>query len=412
LILSEAIRDPVHGLIRLEREDLPLLDGAPVQRLRSISQLGLTDRVYPGARHSRFEHALGTLEVATRLLEEMRGRLGLDRLLAPLGLVADERQWVRLLRIARHVALLHDLGHAPFSHVTEQLLPRGGHEEMTCALLEDPQVARPMKIRGDYLYPSVVRVLDPADRQLPADLRFIRSLVCGRFGADRMDYLLRDSQGLGVQYGQFDLPRILHTLQPIETADGVRLGIERGGVLAAEGMQWARFSMFTQVYFHHTRRILDRHLLDFLRAVIPLGRYPDSPEEYQRWDDPRIHGLLQQAVRDRGAPGHLDACRILHRKHHRATDEIVEGESVEEVVGWLDERVAQLRASDPSLDPMADVVAPPPDLAASAELPVDDGDRGIRPLGEISALVGRLRVKPHGRIYCARSRSGKAHCEK
>jgi hypothetical protein len=82
------------------------------------------------------------------------------------------------------------------------------------------------------------------------------------------------------------------------------------------------------------------------------------------------------------------------------------------VVRWLDERVAQLRESDPSLDPIADVVAPPPDLAASAELPVDDGDRGIRPLGEISALVGRLRVKPHGRIYCARSRSGKSHSEK
>jgi len=402
VILSEAIRDPVHRLIRLEREDLPLLDGAPVQRLRSISQLGLTDRVYPGARHSRFEHALGTLEVATMLLEEMRARLGLDALLGPLGLPESEDNWDQLVRMARLVALLHDIGHAPFSHVSEGLLPSGGHEQMTLALLEHPAVADHLRQRGDAICDAVMRILDPTDLDLPPHLRFVRSLVCGRFGADRMDYLLRDSHCLGVQYGCFDLPRILHTLTPVETTDGVRLGIERGGVLAAEGLQWARFSMFTQVYFHHTRRILDRHLINFLRVVIPEGRYPQQPEEYLHWDDHRVLGLLQQARRDTTAPGHLDACRILDRKQHRAVGDIVEGSDVEDVTRRLTERCKELLLGDPDLDPIIDVVEPPPDLDAGAALPVLLENQQVRSLGEISALVGRLRVKPYGRIYCSR----------
>ncbi len=401
MLLSESIRDPVHRLIRLEKEDLSLIDQRSVQRLRGISQLGLTDRVYPGARQSRFEHALGTLEVATRLLEEMRGRLGLDGLMAPLGLATTDAQFNRLVRTARHVALLHDIGHAPFSHVTEQLLPRGGHEEMTRAILEHSPVSDALKVWGDEIHDAVLRILDPQDLSLAADQRFIRSLVCGAFGADRMDYLLRDSHCLGVKYGSFDLPRILHTLRPLETSEGVRLGIERGGVLAAEGMQWARFSMFTQVYFHHTRRILDRHLLDFLRVAIPDGRYPETPQQYQMWDDHRILGLLQDAASDRTAAGHIDACRILYRQHHRVHGEPIEGESVGEVREQLEIAAASLREDCPRLDPKVDVVEPPPDLDAGVALPVQD-EGEVRSLGDISALIGRLRVRPLGRLYCSR----------
>ena len=97
---SEAIRDPVHGMIRLENSDLDLIDSAPFQRLRNVRQLGLTDRVYPGACHSRFEHALGTMEVTTRLLEEMKSRLGLADLLRPLAISVSEDNYSVLLRIS------------------------------------------------------------------------------------------------------------------------------------------------------------------------------------------------------------------------------------------------------------------------------------------------------------------------
>ncbi len=403
MFLSEAVRDPIHGLVRLERGDFALIDTRPFQRLRQISQLGLTDRVYPGARHSRFEHALGTVEVTTRLLEELRARLGLDGLLTPLSLAATEPQFHQLLRTARNVALLHDIGHPPLSHVTEELLPEGGHEQMTRSLLDHEEIANGLKSWGDEIHSAVIRVLDPSDSNLPENLRFIRSLVCGGFGADRMDYLQRDSHFLGVRYGSFDLSRILHTLVPVETEDGVRLGIERGGVLAAEGMQWARFSMFTQVYFHRTRRILDLHLIDFLHEVIPDGRYPQDPEEYLNWDDSTISGLLQRANLDHDHVGHINARRIVRREHHRAMGEVVEGRDIVEVAERLAFRIKELRLADSALDPLADVVTPPPDLDAATHLPVLDENREVKRLGQVSALVGRLRVNPYGRIYCARN---------
>ncbi|MDG1454816.1 MAG: HD domain-containing protein, partial [Planctomycetota bacterium] len=104
---SEVVRDPVHGLVRLEEADMAFVDSLPFQRLRHISQLGLTNRVYPGACHSRFEHALGTMEVTTRLLEEMKSRLGMDALLGLLALPVTEDAYEGLLRVSRLVALLH-----------------------------------------------------------------------------------------------------------------------------------------------------------------------------------------------------------------------------------------------------------------------------------------------------------------
>ena len=325
LHFSEAIRDPVHGLIRLEKSDLDLIDSVPIQRLRNIAQLGLTDRVYPGACHSRFEHALGTMEVTTRLLEEMRSRLGLEDLIHPLAMPVSEESFRDLLKVARNVALLHDLGHPPFSHVTERLLPRGMHEEMSLALLEFPQLQAALKGQGEEIWQSVIHVMDPARSDLPSHLRFVRSLVCGEFGSDRMDYLLRDALHVGVEYGAFDLPRIQHTLRPLETDQGVQLGIEHGGLLAAEGLQWARFSMFTQVYFHRTRRILDLHLVDFLVRSLQQRRYPEEPEEYLRWDHIRVMNLHREADADTAHPAYSAAMKSIPPSHHRALSEYVDG---------------------------------------------------------------------------------------
>ena len=398
---SEVVRDPVHGLVRLEEADMAFVDSIPFQRLRHISQLGLTNRVYPGACHSRFEHALGTMEVTTRLLEEMKSRLGMDALLGLLALPVTEGAYEGLLRVSRLVALLHDLGHPPFSHVTEHLLPGGMHEELSLAILDHPDLLRAFDAREDDLLPSVREVMDPARSDLLPHLRFIRSLVSGEFGSDRMDYLLRDAHHVGVEYGTFDLPRIQHTLLPVETEEGVKLGIERGGLLAAEGLQWARFSMFTQVYFHRTRRILDLHLVDFLTQTLEGRRYPEEPEEYLRWDDLRVHQMLIEADMDTAHPAHGSARKIIRRQQHRPLKEVIEGHDIEEVAERLAFRVNEIRANEPHKDPMADVVSPPPDLSKGGDLPVVIENGEVRRLSELSSLVGRLRVKPHGRIYCA-----------
>ena len=419
---SEAIRDPIHGYIPISPLERRGIDTPQVQRLRRIAQLGLTELVYPGARHSRFEHAVGALAVVTRLFEELRGRLGLEAWLPAVGRAPDEAEFSHLVDVARWTALLHDLGHAPFSHVTESLLPAGEvHEDRTLRLL-DRSVGRDsigavLAEGGAQLRDDVERCLDfhrPLDD--PA-LRLVRETIAGPLGADRMDYLLRDSWATGVSYGIFDLDRILHTIVPVanEADGGVRLGIDRGGVPATEGMLWARASMFGQVYQHRTRRILDHHLLAFLATLLPDGRYPSEPAEYLAWDDARVWEALRRALAETGAAGHRDARRILRREHHRALPERIEGEDAAEVRAELERVVSVARTIDPVFDPVPDLVELRSDPSRSGEIPVVEGGRGalgegaVRPLRSVSDLVDRLAPRTFGRVYIAvemRARAG------
>jgi HD superfamily phosphohydrolase len=382
-----------------------LLDGGATQRLRRIAQLGLTELVYPGARHTRFEHAIGTAAVVTRLFAALRGRLGLDRWFGGLGIPANDGEYERLLGVARAAALLHDLGHPPFSHVTESLLPAGEtHEDRTLRLLGDGEVAAALAAAGGNLASAVRDCLDPRRGPEEPRLAFVREAISGPLGADRLDYLLRDSRATGVSYGIFDLDRIIHTIVPLEREDGAgaRLGITRGGVLAAEGMLWARFSMFEQVYRHRTRRILDLHLRAFLAGVLPGGRYPAPVPEYLEWDDPRIWVELRGALADRRHTGHAEARRLLRREHHRALPGRIEGGSASEVAERLEAWRAAVAAKDPAAAPIADLVEWGSD--ESAEIPVVEESGERVPLARVSALAGRLALAPYGRLYVAQAR--------
>jgi len=405
---SEAIRDPIHGYVAFEPAEMRLIDTAEVQRLRRISQLGLTELVYPGARHSRLEHAIGTVAVVTRLFEGLRGRLGLERWFGALGLAATDREFGRTLAIARAAALLHDIGHAPFSHVTEELLPAGeGHEDRTLRLAREGEVGVALGERGTEFRDAVLACLDPRREPSEPPLAFVRETISGSLGADRMDYLLRDSRATGVSYGIFDLERVLHTVVPIESdrAPGVRLGIDRGGVLAAEGMLWARTSMFQQVYLHRTRRILDLHLRAFLRELLPGGRYPAEPTEYRQWDDPRVAEELRRAAGEPSGPRRAAARRILAREHHRALPGRVEGGSPAEVRDRLEAWRQAALAADPAADPIADLVDEALDpLGGGGEILVLEPSGARTPLARASALVGRLAPAPYGRLYVAPGR--------
>lgn len=423
----EAIRDPIHGYIRLSEKEIVGLDTPELQRLRGISQLGLTERVYPGARHSRFEHALGTLEVATRIFEDLRGRLGLEGLLPQLGLAATSAEYERLLSITRWVALLHDVGHPPFSHVTEDLLPSGrSHEDTTVDLVSGGRVAGVIASQDSTLLEEVMRVLavmskdtsshpsrmgsgeerdvSRAAEDLPAPLAFVREVIAGEIGADRMDYLLRDSAATGVSYGIFDLGRILHTLLPIqvEAAGGpaVRLGVEQGGVLAIEGMLWGRVSMFQQVYFHRARRILDRHLVDFLKAVLDGGAYPDDLEDYLQWNDARVWELLRLVGGDASLSGHADARRILDRRQHRMLPREFEGQDPATVSQWLDTWRELILESAPDSQPIVDVIPPP--RVVSPDLAVVRPTGSVIPLREASSWIVQFEPRVLGRMYVAR----------
>jgi HD superfamily phosphohydrolase len=219
------IKDPVHGYVEVADWLLPVLDSPPVQRLRHVKQLGFSFLVYPGANHTRFEHSLGTMHLATTLARHLALPAGDLRLIAAAG-------------------LLHDIGHGPFSHTSEAFLSEfAGHDHHRVDhLLAEPALAA--ALAGADLDPGAIAALIRGEHPL-ADL------IHGDLDADRMDYLLRDAHYTGVPFGTVDAERLI---QSSILQDGA-LGIEESGVQAAESLLIARTLMRPAVYFHHTSRI-------------------------------------------------------------------------------------------------------------------------------------------------------------
>ncbi|HYG64339.1 MAG TPA: HD domain-containing protein [Thermoanaerobaculia bacterium] len=278
-----SIRDPVHGFIRADPLEAALINSRPVQRLRFIHQLGFTFLVFPGAEHSRFSHVLGAMHLAGRVYDALCSRA--EGLLPP-GTASRER------RLVRAAALVHDLGHAPFSHSAEGLFEDGiDHEEMTRRLLRAPEIEEVFARHGAGITTGdVARLLagggDPAERLLA-------QIVSGELDIDKMDYLLRDSLYCGVRYGSYDLDRLLDTMLPIADPDtgdwGV--GVDEGGVHALEALVMARYYMFTQVYFNVTGKALELHLNEWL---LESGiRWPAEPELFLEQDDVSVWAAMR-----------------------------------------------------------------------------------------------------------------------
>lgn len=286
--------------------------------------------VYPGAMHSRFEHSLGVMHVASRLFDALERR-SKDVLRSDYGY--DDDVLGRQRRIVRLAALLHDLGHGPFSHAAEELLPmkpganeRYAHEDYSAAalnyglydLIESHPLARGSGIHvSDIL--AIFSPVAPTVREL-----VWKDLVSGQMDADRMDYLLRDAHHAGVQYGRYDLDRVVHTLRLCEDpeTEGHHVGVGEDGVHAVEGLLIARFMMFTQLYFHKTRAIYDYHLVECLKTLLqPYGGEfppPTAIADFLTWDDWKVLGLIAAGQGDE----HGEILR--ERRHYRLVFETAE----------------------------------------------------------------------------------------
>jgi HD superfamily phosphohydrolase len=323
------IRDPIHGFIRLDSDERELVNSQPYQRLREIHQLALTYLVYPGATHKRFEHCLGVMELASRIYDVATDPENLHhdsvRKLVPRYGSHKHTYWRTVLRAA---ALCHDLGHLPFSHAAEkELLPAGwSHERLSMDI-----------IRGDLLRScfgrlkiepeDVVKVaLGPKEYPNPETLTdweaILAEMIVGDvFGADRIDYLLRDSLHAGVSYGRFDHFRLVDTLRILprtqDQSQQPTLGIDLGGLQAAESLLWARYFMYTQLYFHPVRRIYDKHLIEFLKAWLPAGRFDPTIASLMGQTDSIILSAMRAAADDDRSPAHTAAKRIMKREHFR-----------------------------------------------------------------------------------------------
>lgn len=327
---THEIRDPVHVFIRLDTDERKVLDSRPFQRLRQIHQLAMTYLVYPGATHRRFEHSLGVMELASRVFDIITREPIHDkvRYIMPQG---DDKKayWRRVLRMA---ALCHDLGHLPFSHAAEtELLPDGwDHERITA------EIIRSEKMRNIWEEESIIPLKTDQIVKIAlgpqkagklglklCDWEAILSeiIVGNTFGVDRMDYLLRDSLHAGVVYGKFDHYRLIDTLcilpKEEEGSTEPTLGLNAGGLKSAEALLWARYFMYSQVYFHPIRRIYDIHLKDFLKSWLPRGKFSTKVDDILKITDCEVLVELRKAALDKKHPGHIHAKRIIEHNHFK-----------------------------------------------------------------------------------------------
>lgn len=321
------IRDPIYNFIRIDSAERKVLDSRPFQRLRHIHQLALTYLVYPGATHRRFEHSLGVMELAGRVYDIVTEPANIIhnsvRKVIPLD-PYDLQYWRRVLRMA---ALCHDMGHLPFSHAAEKdLLPDGwNHERLTLELIRNVEMEAiwdELKIKSDDVAKLAVGPKEYRDAIFSDWEAILSEIIVGdAFGVDRMDYLLRDSHHAGVAYGKFDHYRLIDTIRILpngsEDLNEPALGIEEGGLHAAEALLLARYFMFTQLYFHHVRRIYDIHLKDFLKKWLSEGCYSTEIDNHLLMTDNEVTAELLKAARDNNHPGHDSAMRIVDRKHFR-----------------------------------------------------------------------------------------------
>ena len=322
------IRDPIHIFIHLDSDERRVVDCRAYQRLRHIHQLALTFLVYPGATHRRFEHALGVMELAGRVFDIVTADWNLtDNKVRDIIPDRDALPyWRRVLRMA---ALCHDIGHLPFSHGAEDLLPEGRHhEDLTVDLLRSDEMRQIWKSMKPPLDVEDLVKIAVGPKVVGKDVVFdawetiLTSILTGdAFGVDRMDYLLRDSLHAGVAYGKFDHYRLIETLRILPSfEDNVEfpmLGIEEGGIHAAEALLLARYFMFTQLYLHPIRRIYDIHLKDFLTLWLSGGKFSIHLEDHLRMTDNEVLVAIQNAAYDSGDPAYDPARRIFHRQHFK-----------------------------------------------------------------------------------------------
>jgi uncharacterized protein len=384
----EIIRDPLWDNIRLDRSALLALDTPAMQRLRYVRQVGHAFLVYPGATHTRFEHALGAYHLTKRALASLEERGELARV------PEDDCVAVRL------AALLHDIGHYPFSHALEEAgFPH--HEALGVAKLTQGELGDNLRQIGGSALAGAVGALIRGVSDSP-----LQGLISGSLDLDKIDYLSRDARMCGVPYGTVDVDRLLSTLTLVETEEGrIEVGVQEKGVSALESLLFAKYQMYRNVYWHHAVRSATCMFKRAVRRAVARGVLT-AQAIAEATDD----GLMETLIRE----GDPLAIAIRSRRLHKRALDLPASDVPEGVQAWpvedpgLLERVEDVLAEEvglaagellldfPARSSMLGVDLPLRTRAGAVERLTDEGRAGQlglpRVADELYRTARRLRL--------------------
>jgi HD superfamily phosphohydrolase len=413
LFADKKIYDSVHGFIPFDEFEKGLIDSIPFQRLHYVHQLGIAYLVYPGATHTRFEHSLGVMMLATLMFEKICKSVRPDVFyFVPRKGSSEFLYWRRVLRMA---ALCHDLGHLPFSHVAEKdLLGVNGHEQMTLKII-DSDYLKPVweKLKGAPQYQE-----DIVERDIVEDIkkisvgaakwkeitgksfspweRIISDVITGDFfGADRIDYLLRDAKSTGVAFGVFDYHQLIEMLRILPSsergADELQLGIDENGIESCEALLLARHFMHRRIYQYSSVKAYNFHLRRYMKAVFTKKTFEDL-ESFLAISDTDVISSLNKAAKDPKMPGHADAMCVIFRQHRFRAIALPDAVTLKEMQDFK----AKNKLKDSEIEwEFIQNQAPPPQLS----FPVSKRHVTIKKACDCSDLLLKVPSKKSNWVY-------------
>ena len=294
------IKDPVHGYVYITEEEKNIIDSFPVQRLRRLRQLAGAEYVYPGANHTRFEHSVGVLYLAGKVAENPNISEHMNE---------EEAEMVKI------AALLHDVGHGPFSHVFEQLLINKldkTHEDITSWVISKGELKDALSKIG--YKPEEIAKLAVGTLHRPKKT-FLDQIVSSAVDVDKLDFVVRDTYHTGAEYGYIDVFRLIHALDVLEG----NLAVDLGALSALESLIIARIESFKSIYFHRVGRAAQIMLaiaMEKANEELGLTQFK-TPEEYLAMDDYTLWTMLKNCKKSSGIIRDLERRRLLKCAYER-----------------------------------------------------------------------------------------------
>ncbi len=300
---SRVIRDPLWNSIRLDPTAVRIVDTPAFQRLRYIKQLGLAHLVYPGATHTRFDHALGVYHLSTNALRYLREQEDLP-----------PEAW-ESVELIPYAALLHDIGHYAFSHALEELEPDrlpGDHEAVSSWFFESPELLEALESIGVDAAEQIHKLIK-GESEVP-----LRGLVCGSLDLDKLEYLRRDARFCGVPYGEVDVDHLLLGMRLLrDPVTGTwEVGVHEKAIASLESLLFAKYQMFRNVYWHHGVRAATSLYKRIIEEAITAGLI-DSEELVGPTDEELLYEVTRRAESDDGEVAERLLTRWIPALRHR-----------------------------------------------------------------------------------------------